>query len=108
VVLFVDDNRELCEALTEFLSLQGLAIQCAANGSEALRLLADAQTRPALIFFRPGDAGTRWLGVSRRARQESASCRRSCRDTNANRLTQQGVTNDRIDSGAISDGATGR
>ena len=51
MVLLVDDNRELCEALTEFLSLQGHAVRCAANGSEALRLLADSHARPALIFL---------------------------------------------------------
>jgi CheY-like chemotaxis protein len=48
VILLVDDNCESCEALAEFLSRQGHAVQCAANGSEALRLLADSQTRPAL------------------------------------------------------------
>jgi CheY-like chemotaxis protein len=51
VILLVDDNRELCEALAELLSRQGHAVQCAANGSEALRLLADSQTRPALILL---------------------------------------------------------
>jgi CheY-like chemotaxis protein len=51
VVLLVDDNRELREALTEFLSLQGHAVQCAANGCEALRLLAGSQTLPALILL---------------------------------------------------------
>jgi two-component system, chemotaxis family, chemotaxis protein CheY len=53
VVLLVDDNRELCEALAEFLSLQGQTVRCAADGSEALRLLQDSQTRPALIFLDP-------------------------------------------------------
>jgi two-component system, chemotaxis family, chemotaxis protein CheY len=51
VILLVDDNRELCEALTEFLSLQGHAVQYAANGSDALRLIADSQTRPAIILL---------------------------------------------------------
>jgi len=51
VILLVDDNRESCEAIAEFLSRQGHAVQCAANGSEALRLLADSQTRPALILL---------------------------------------------------------
>jgi CheY-like chemotaxis protein len=51
VILLVDYNRESCEALAEFLSRQGHTVQCAANGSEALRLLADSQTRPALILL---------------------------------------------------------
>jgi CheY-like chemotaxis protein len=51
VILLVDDNRELCETLAEFLSLQGHAVQRAANGSEALQLVADTQTRPALILL---------------------------------------------------------
>jgi CheY-like chemotaxis protein len=51
VILLVDDNRELCETLAEFLSLQGHAVQCAANGREALRLLADAQTPPTVILL---------------------------------------------------------
>jgi two-component system chemotaxis response regulator CheY len=51
VVLVIDDNRELCEALAEFLILQGHAVQCAGNGSEALRLLADSHSRPAVILL---------------------------------------------------------
>jgi CheY-like chemotaxis protein len=34
-----------------FLSLEGHAVQCAANGYEAFRLIVRAQTRPALIFL---------------------------------------------------------
>jgi two-component system chemotaxis response regulator CheY len=51
VILIVDDNRELCETLAEFLTLQGHAVQCAGNGSEALRLVADSRTRPAVILL---------------------------------------------------------
>jgi two-component system response regulator HydG len=51
VVLVVDDNRESCEALAEFLSLQDHAVRCAGNGSEALQLLANSHTRPAVIFM---------------------------------------------------------
>jgi CheY-like chemotaxis protein len=51
VILIVDDNRESSEALAEFLSREGHAVQRAANGSEALRVLADSQIRPALIFL---------------------------------------------------------
>ena len=81
MVLLVDDNRELCEALTEFLSLQGHAVQSAANGIEALRLLACGLSGSSGVHSSGrGDAGTRWLGVSRRAGQASASCRRPGRD----------------------------
>jgi CheY-like chemotaxis protein len=51
MVLIVDDNCELCEAFTEFLSFHGYVVQCAANGSEALRLLAASQTHPRLILL---------------------------------------------------------
>jgi two-component system chemotaxis response regulator CheY len=51
MLLLVDDDRELCEDFTEFLSFHGYVVQCAANGSEALRLLAASQTRPALILL---------------------------------------------------------
>ena len=51
MILLFDDNRELCEALTDFLSTQGHNVQSAANGDEALRLLADSEVRPALIFL---------------------------------------------------------
>lgn len=51
VVLIVDDNRVLCEALNEFLSVQGHAVQSAKNGNEALRLLTHLADRPALIFL---------------------------------------------------------
>ncbi len=51
VILVIDDDRELCEGLAEYLSLQGYAVQCATNGREALRLLADSQNRPALVLL---------------------------------------------------------
>src|ERR1700741_175453 len=51
VVLLVDDDRKSREALAEFLSLKGHVVQCAANGSEALRLIDDTQTHPELIFL---------------------------------------------------------
>lgn len=51
MVFLVDDNLELCEDFTEFLSSYGHVVQCAANGSEALRLLAASQTHPALILL---------------------------------------------------------
>jgi CheY-like chemotaxis protein len=51
MILVIDDDRELCEGLAEYLSLQGYAVQCATNGWEALRLLADSRTRPALILL---------------------------------------------------------
>jgi CheY-like chemotaxis protein len=51
MILLVDDDRESCEALAEFLSLRGHAVQCAANGSEALRLVDDSDARPELIFL---------------------------------------------------------
>ena len=51
VLLLIDDNRELSETLAEFLSLKGYAVQCAANGREAIQEIADSHTRPALIFL---------------------------------------------------------
>lgn len=51
MLLLIDDNRELSETLAEFLSLKGYAVQCAANGREAIQEIADSHTRPALIFL---------------------------------------------------------
>jgi CheY-like chemotaxis protein len=51
MVLLVDDDRGSCEALAEFLSLRGHDVQCATNGNEALRLLAESQDPPAVIFL---------------------------------------------------------
>jgi len=51
MVLLVDDDRDSCEAVAEFLSFKGHGVQCARNGSEALRLLAEPQDLPALIFL---------------------------------------------------------
>jgi CheY-like chemotaxis protein len=51
VVLIVDDDRELCKSLAEFFTLQGHAVRCAGNGSDALRLLADSHMRPAVILL---------------------------------------------------------
>jgi CheY-like chemotaxis protein len=50
LILLVDDNCELCEALSDFLSLLGHSVQCATNGDEALRSLVSSKTRPALIL----------------------------------------------------------
>jgi CheY-like chemotaxis protein len=51
VLLIVDDNRELRETLAEFLSLKGHAVECAANGREAVQLIAAPETRPELILL---------------------------------------------------------
>jgi CheY-like chemotaxis protein len=51
MVLLVDDDRDSCEALAEFLSLKGHTVQCATNGNEALQLLAKSHDPPALIFL---------------------------------------------------------
>ena len=51
MVLLVDDDRRSCAALAEFLSRRGHEVQCATNGNEALRLLADSQDPPAVIFL---------------------------------------------------------
>src|SRR5215469_3008507 len=51
MVLLVDDDRDSREALAEFLSRRGHGVQCATNGSEALRLLAEIHDPPALIFL---------------------------------------------------------
>lgn len=80
MVLFIDDDREAFETLTELLSSHGYAVRYAANGREALRLLAVFHNRPALDSFGPGDAGTRSLGIPCRAQQRSTACRRSGRD----------------------------
>lgn len=51
MVLIVEDNRESREAVAEFLSLMGHAVWCAADGSEAIRLVADSHIRPDLILL---------------------------------------------------------
>jgi CheY-like chemotaxis protein len=51
MVLLVDDDRSSCAALAEFLSRGGHDVQCATNGKEALRLLADSHDPPAVIFL---------------------------------------------------------
>jgi CheY-like chemotaxis protein len=39
LVLVVDDDRDVCDAMTEFLRIQGFAVLSAGNGQEALDLL---------------------------------------------------------------------
>jgi adenylate cyclase len=51
VILVVDDDRDFCEALSDFLSLRGHAVQCESNGLEALRSFATSEIRPALILL---------------------------------------------------------
>ena len=51
MILLVEDNRESCEGVAELLSLKGREVRFATNGCEALRLVADSQTRPELILL---------------------------------------------------------
>jgi CheY-like chemotaxis protein len=51
MVLLVDDDLASCEALAEFLSLRGHDVQCATNGTEALRFLIESRDPPAVIFL---------------------------------------------------------
>ena len=52
IILVVDDNRQFCETLTEFLSFHGHRVQQAADGAEALQMLARCEL-PQLIFLDP-------------------------------------------------------
>lgn len=51
MILFVEDDPDFREALTEFLALHGCPVECCANGDEALRLLHSSHTLPQLIFL---------------------------------------------------------
>jgi CheY-like chemotaxis protein len=51
VILIVDDNRQFRDALDEFLSLQGYGVRCAADGAEALQVLANSGPSPQIIFL---------------------------------------------------------
>jgi DNA-binding response OmpR family regulator len=50
-VLVIDDDRDLCEALCEVLSDAGYQVASAANGFDALRVLAAADPLPDLIII---------------------------------------------------------
>lgn len=51
MILVVEDNSQLSEALAEFLAIHGHAVQTAANGADALGLLASSESQPALILL---------------------------------------------------------
>ncbi len=51
MIFVIDDNSAFCEALTDFLSRSGYAVQSAANGEDALRLLASSEARPELVLL---------------------------------------------------------
>jgi two-component system chemotaxis response regulator CheY len=51
VILLVEDDRDSCEGIAEFLSLKGREVRCATNGTEGFQLVADSQTRPDLILL---------------------------------------------------------
>lgn len=40
-ILIVDDNQGICEVVSEFLVERGFNVECANNGAEAIRLLAE-------------------------------------------------------------------
>ena len=51
MILVVDDDSDFYKTLSDFLFLQGRAVQCAPNGLEALQSLATSETLPSLIFL---------------------------------------------------------
>jgi CheY-like chemotaxis protein len=51
MLLIVDDDRLLREALSDFLDLQGPTVHCTANGREAIEWFKGRQTYPDLIFL---------------------------------------------------------
>jgi CheY-like chemotaxis protein len=50
-VLVVDDDDDICDTLRELLEDQGLAVDCASNGHEALDLLHAASLLPDVILL---------------------------------------------------------
>ncbi len=50
-VLYVDDDEDLCDVVTESLEDAGYAVSTAANGAAAMRLLQAATDLPCLIFL---------------------------------------------------------
>jgi CheY-like chemotaxis protein len=51
IVLVVDDDRAIAEAVAAFLEDEGFATTCAGDGVEALDLLADTTALPSVILL---------------------------------------------------------
>jgi CheY-like chemotaxis protein len=51
MVLVIEDNPELCEVVSDFLSLKGHSVRCAANGDDGLRSLTSSEVRPEVILL---------------------------------------------------------
>ena len=51
MILVVDDNEIFSSALAAFLEKEGQTVQCAANGEEGLRWLANSPIRPSLVLL---------------------------------------------------------
>ncbi|MGH9806868.1 MAG: response regulator transcription factor [Terriglobia bacterium] len=67
-MLIVDDDRRICEVVTEFLADQGFEVLCAYDGSEALALLDAHAIAIALVdLLLPGSVSGG--GVATRARE---------------------------------------
>ncbi|MFH1985490.1 MAG: response regulator [Pseudomonadota bacterium] len=57
-ILVVDDEKEVCSALKEFLEIKGYAVQAAQNGPDALEIVAQWQPHIVLLdIIMPGMSG---------------------------------------------------
>ncbi|MBV8135116.1 MAG: response regulator [Deltaproteobacteria bacterium] len=51
MVLVIDDDRDSCEALADFLAFKGYGVQCVNNGNDAFLFVDRTHNRPTLIFL---------------------------------------------------------
>lgn len=51
MILLVDDDEDIRDALSSLLSDEGYRVECVANGREALAFLSESQSPPRLILL---------------------------------------------------------
>ena len=93
-ILVVDDEREICSALKEFLELKGYEVRTATNGPSALETAAEWQPHIVLLdIIMPEMSGIEVLHQLRRDAPDTGVVMITA-------VTDESLGNDALDSGA--------
>lgn len=70
-VLIIDDEPDMCEALSEFLTMKGYRVSIATDGKKALQIARDSKPEAVLLDIKmPGLDGVKVLGELKRINEK--------------------------------------